>query len=246
MIPQLNIEKGWTEVIIDSNCEFQKFWKTACILEEHLNRNFTTKLSHFDVDYWDFSYKKSNLVLHYNTYLGISIFPQACQDATPADNEATIEIGTLLFHNLLDEDWISHDKGKSIGTKGSEEGTIISDAENINGARITVEKECGNIPFAITMGIYGLMFTTHYVGSLEEANDYVVQSKFKINKIFDLYNIKEDKRDDGWQQKIYAIMDDLEGITNTKKIDIKKEIPQNKFKEFIFNIWNKLKNADSA
>ena len=67
---------------------------------------------------------------------------------------------------MIDRDF---ENGETIGTKGCESGTIIHDIENSNGARITLEKECGSIPFVITIGIYGLMFHTHYESELEKS-----------------------------------------------------------------------------
>lgn len=37
--------------------------------------------------------------------------------------------------------WMKYDEGKSIGEKGSEKGFIIFDSENLDGARITLEKK---------------------------------------------------------------------------------------------------------
>lgn len=100
-----------------------------------------------------------------------------------------------------DKDWSDFEDGKTIGTKGSERGTIITDIEHSNGARVTLEKDCGNIPFAITLGIYGLMIHTQYESDLKRAEEYVEYSKCRINKIFDLYDISEEKRSKLWQTK---------------------------------------------
>ena len=54
--------------------------------------------------------------------------------------------------------WNTYENGNSIGTTGSENGTIIFDEEYPGKARITVE-EC-NRYHAITIGLSGAMFHT--------------------------------------------------------------------------------------
>lgn len=96
----LSREKGWIEAILDGNCDFSRFYDSAIILEKHFEINFTYKLNDFDTLYWDFKYKESNLCLHYNIYLGVSIFPKAFTASSSIDNENVIEIGELLFEKL--------------------------------------------------------------------------------------------------------------------------------------------------
>lgn len=201
MKPKLETDKGWTEGIIVDDCGAEKFYSVADVLSNHFNLTFSNKINDFDTLYWDFEYKGNELVLHYNIYLGISIFPKALKSATETDNLSVAEISSLLFQELIDLDWSDFESGKTIGTKGSESGTIITDIENSNGARVTLEKDCGNIPFAITIGIYGLMFHTHFESDLKMAEEYIIDSKCRINRIFDLYDVPEEKRNEFWQTK---------------------------------------------
>jgi len=60
-------------------------------------------LKDFDSAYWDFEYEGSKLSLHYNIYLGISIFPLAFKEATQADNDRVVEIANLLLQKLLNK-----------------------------------------------------------------------------------------------------------------------------------------------
>src|SRR5882762_9356548 len=84
-----------------------------------------------------------------------------------------------------EQDWQPFDKGLTIGQKGAEGGTILSDMENVNGARITLEQDCyHNMPFAITYGIYGLLFHTHFKTQLDQAEQYIVWVKSTMNKVF--------------------------------------------------------------
>ncbi len=93
-------EKGWTEAILDSNCGYDKFYAVAEIMQKDLQLNFISKLNDFDSLYWDFDFEGSDLTLHYNIYLGVSILPQAFTSASPEDNKKVIELGMLLFDKL--------------------------------------------------------------------------------------------------------------------------------------------------
>lgn len=102
MKPIIERSKGWTEVIIDGDCEFEKFYKVADVLQADFNILFTNKLHDLDTIYWDFNFKDSTLVLFYNIYEGVTIFPKALQDSIQTENECTEEIGTLLYQKLLE------------------------------------------------------------------------------------------------------------------------------------------------
>lgn len=64
---QTETSKGWTEAIIDNDCEFYKFEKVASLLKTKLNLVFAEQLNDFDTYYWDFVYDNSNLCLHYTS-----------------------------------------------------------------------------------------------------------------------------------------------------------------------------------
>ena len=211
---QIDTSKGWTETIIDSECEFFKFEKVADILKTKINIVFTDRINDFDTYYWDFAYGDSNLCLHYNIYLGVSIFPRRFMNATNGDNENVISVTTALMTELEEYNWTLFDNSKTIGTIGSEGGKIIEDFENIDGARITLEKSCGNIPFAVTLGIYGLMFHTHFDNNLDSAQAFIKSSKSKINKIFEMYQLPEERRTASWQVKHDKLIEELAEMTN--------------------------------
>lgn len=210
---QIDTSKGWTETIIDNGCEFFKFQKIFSILRDNLNIVFSEQLNDLDSFYLDFLYDNSMLCLHYNIYVGVSIFPKSFQNANQSDNNNVIKIATILMTFLEDINWKPFDNKKSIGTEGSEGGIILNDLENIEGARITLEKDCGNIPFAVTLGIYGLMFHTHFDSNLESANSFIKSSIFKINKIFEMYNLPEKERTESWQTKHDNLIEELAEMT---------------------------------
>ncbi|GAA6767038.1 hypothetical protein AAFH68_29860 [Flavobacterium sp. CGRL1] len=102
---------------------------------------------------------------------------------------------------LTEEGWVKYDNGNSIGKKGSEGGKIINDEENINVARITIETNAGNIPFAITFGIYGLMFHTEFFSDKETAVEYFERKKNEIDIILEMFETPEDNQDTEWENK---------------------------------------------
>lgn len=102
MKPRLETDKGWTEAIIDEDCEFEKFYAVADVLSNQFNLTFSEKLNGIDTLYWDFEYKGNTLVLHYNIYMGISIFPRAFKSATEKENDSVVQISTLLYEKLID------------------------------------------------------------------------------------------------------------------------------------------------
>ena len=66
--------------------------------------------------------------------------------------------------------WTPFDSGSSIGTEGSESGTIVADFEHSLGARITIERDGDIAPFAITCGIYGWFVHTRFFSTRAEAD----------------------------------------------------------------------------
>ena len=101
MNPIIERANGWTEVILDGDCGFDRFYTAAEILQNNFHLTFTNKLNDLDTLYWDFVYRECKLVLFYNIYEGITIFPGAMKDATQEDNDRAVEIGTLLYQKLI-------------------------------------------------------------------------------------------------------------------------------------------------
>jgi len=79
--------------------------------------------------------------------------------------------------------WQPFDSGTSIGQKGSENGTITRDTEHIDGARITLERDGGIVPFAITCGIYGWMVHTRYFSNEAEAQQEFDKMQVSLDEI---------------------------------------------------------------
>ena len=79
--------------------------------------------------------------------------------------------------------WTVFENGKSLGTTGSERGTIRRDEELNSIARITLEQGGVTAPWSITAGIYGWMAHTRFFGSQDESNRQFDQMKIEMEKI---------------------------------------------------------------
>jgi hypothetical protein len=97
---RIDYSQGWTEAVIDSNCSIDKFYKIAKTLETTLGVSFADKLGDTDSLYWDFTYKSRELVLHYNVYTGVSIFPKSLRSATESDSLVVLDIYGTLSDNF--------------------------------------------------------------------------------------------------------------------------------------------------
>lgn len=88
--------------------------------------------------------------------------------------------------------WHPFDSGNSVGKPGSENGITIRDEEHIDGARITLERDGGIVPFAITCGIYGWMVHTRYFSSEAEAQQEFGKMQVALDEILSLIPFLED------------------------------------------------------
>lgn len=98
--------------------------------------------------------------------------------------------------------WKKYKKGITIGKVGSENGVVVIDETYNNEARITLERDCGNIPFAITIGIYGLMVHTAFASSTGEAKKKYCEIKKDVKKLLEHWKDQEDELDD-WVDEFY-------------------------------------------
>src|SRR5471030_401570 len=75
---------------------------------------------------------------------------------------------------------------KEVGARGSEGGIILHDDEHELGARITLERDCGTAPFAITCGIYGWFFHTRFFGAEAEAYAEYAKMQTELTAIIEI------------------------------------------------------------
>jgi len=79
--------------------------------------------------------------------------------------------------------WLSMDSGKTVGTRGSEEGVIVLDEEHASGARVTLERGGHNAPWSVTCGIYGGFLHTAFAASEAEGRTKYSGMKSDLEKI---------------------------------------------------------------
>ena len=60
-------------------------------------------------------------------------------------------------------DWYPYEEGATLGIRGTEGGTILTDEEHPIGARITLERDCRRAPYAITTLIYNWTVHTRFI-----------------------------------------------------------------------------------
>ena len=95
---------GCTEAVIDGDGGLKRFYQIAGILSDHLQVSFINKEDDFDAISWDFNLKTYQLTLQYSIYNGISIFPTKTKDARRRDNEAVVELASVLEGKLVTAD----------------------------------------------------------------------------------------------------------------------------------------------
>jgi len=106
----------------------------------------------------------------------------------------------------MTDSWNPFDKGDVVRTsgdaakveRGSEGGIVLRDEEHALGARITLEKDCQFVPYAITCGIYGWMMHTCF---LSEEGEAVHQYEAMKAELADLLKRAEAMVSDGEEQR---------------------------------------------
>ena len=113
------------------------------------------------------------------------------------------------MEELTDDIWRPFDNGSTITKDNLDGPAIILDIENIDGARITIERNGAKRYFEITFGIYYVMFHTHFERSVENAYIYVRLTKKRIETVIDHYNVEENNRDDEWYSTRDILLNEL-------------------------------------
>ncbi len=92
----LDNPRGFKEIVINDNCDFDVFYVCAENLKRGLNIVYTNQIDDFDSIYWHFDFRGSGLTLHYNVFLGICIFPSKAKEASHRDTEVLIQVYELI------------------------------------------------------------------------------------------------------------------------------------------------------
>jgi hypothetical protein len=99
--------------------------------------------------------------------------------------------------------WKPFNNGATIGTRGSEDGTIQLDDEHPLGARITLERDGKTAPIAITCGIYGWMLHTRFFSSEQEAVKDYESMKASLADILGIIPLADDPQADDKCKAVY-------------------------------------------
>jgi hypothetical protein len=91
---------GCTEAVIDDDGGLKRFYQIAHILSDHLKAIFTRKEDDFDAISWEFNLNNHELTLYYSIYNGISVFPTKTKDARKKENNAVVELASVLQGKL--------------------------------------------------------------------------------------------------------------------------------------------------
>jgi hypothetical protein len=106
-----------------------------------------------------------------------------------------------IEHSENQSAWYPFDDGATVGTQGSERGTIIRDEEHPAGARITLERGGVNAPFAIMCGIHGRMVHTVFARTERESLTTYEAMKIRLAVIA--------LSDDGDGEDLHAFTDEF-------------------------------------
>lgn len=74
---------------------------------------------------------------------------------------------------------------------------------------MTLEGKGDIAPFSITLGIYGLMFHTEFLSTLEQSQKFFDWYKAKIEMILDHYDVEEKNRDYSWETRQNEMMHEI-------------------------------------
>ena len=87
--------------------------------------------------------------------------------------------------------WLPFESGKTIGTKGPHEGSIVIDEEHTAGARLTLERKGEIAPFAITVAIYGSLLHSVFAALESETMQLCETLKEVLERILSETNDKQ-------------------------------------------------------
>src|ERR1700733_10767229 len=107
--------------------------------------------------------------------------------------------------------WQPFDEGRTIGTRGSEEGSIVVDEEHSLGGRLTLERNAVVAPFAITCGIYGWMMHTRYLSNEDEAVRAVGPMKNALDQILTSIPQSNDPAKDAKMRGVFEAIETFVG-----------------------------------
>jgi hypothetical protein len=82
--------------------------------------------------------------------------------------------------------WLAFEDGHTIGLRGVQGGSIIRDEVYREAARITLERDCLRVPYAITTSVYGLGDHTRFIADEPSAIHAYESMRSEVAEIADL------------------------------------------------------------
>jgi hypothetical protein len=95
---------GFTEAVIDADGGLKRFYQIASVLTDAFSVSFVRKEDDFDAISWQFQLNKYRLTLEYSIYNGILLFPTKMAEARKRENEAVVEVASVLQGKLMNTD----------------------------------------------------------------------------------------------------------------------------------------------
>jgi hypothetical protein len=103
--------------------------------------------------------------------------------------------------------WSDFEDGATLGSRGTESGIIVLDEEYDEAARISLERETGTAPFAITCGVYGRLMHTRFFDLEAEARSEYAAMKVALQEIVDGFDSPDPQANDRARQILYGFLD---------------------------------------
>ena len=98
---EITKERGFTELQIISKAEYSDFYSFAHQIQEKLSIKFIDKVDDFDSLYWTFDYNNFILVLAYDVFFGIMIYPCQGIHASESENHNAEKFAAVLIEYQL-------------------------------------------------------------------------------------------------------------------------------------------------
>ena len=96
----INNEAGYNELIVKNSCEYDEFYLFADKLKRLINIEYSSKVDDYDSLYWEFDFEGIKMMLYYNVFLGISIYPYNGKIATLSDNNKLNSLFEFLNNGI--------------------------------------------------------------------------------------------------------------------------------------------------
>ena len=93
---------GFTEAVIDAAGGLKRFYQIASVLTDAFSVSFINKEDDFDAISWTFRLNNYHLTLEYSIFNGILLFPTKGTGARRRENEAVVQLASVLQGKLLD------------------------------------------------------------------------------------------------------------------------------------------------